>query len=96
MYYILFTEDINRNDVIEVLKELGFSNSGYGVEINKAEGICSYYNPRENIKSYTLLAGDMLSVNPCTSWILNRKQAYTIEEFKDMIIEGIKLWNTKE
>ena len=94
--YILFTEDIDKNEIIKFLENLGFTNSRWGVNLENAEGICTCYFPTEKIKGYTLLAGDMLSNDPRISWIHNRKQVYTVEDFKNSVIENIKKWNTKE
>jgi hypothetical protein len=75
--YILFTPEMNIDNILSALHNKGLKDSHYGPDKEHAIGVCTTFVT----KHYTFLCEPMLSKNPHVSWIHCRKKYETEEEF---------------
>lgn len=75
--YILFTPQINIDNIIKALENKGLTDSNWGPDKKNAVGVCTSFNTGH----YTFLSKSMLSQNPHISWIYCRKEYISEEEF---------------
>lgn len=69
------------NNLIKKLKKCGYTESKFGCPKEDAIGIALY----EDEMLFIYLNEEMCSLDPYTSWVLQRKEVYTEKEFIDYI-----------
>jgi len=93
MYYLV-SNTAELNEAVATLQRLGFEKSKYTAEKEDAKAIATFIS--ENEKHYMFLSEDMMTDNPYTSWIMNRKQVFSLSELVKGVMDTIYFFLEKK